>query len=435
MISALVNNKEFTGFSSVSVTDNVDQLCNQFKFDCTADRAKAFPIPRGAKMDVLVEGFTVLPGKVEILDVEYDPESYQVSVEGRDALKVILKTDLPPNFVVKGPIQLKKVMEKTLAATDIDIDVVDLVGDLDDYTSKEVLTEDAGCTIWEFWTKLAEKRQVLITKNRQGQVIIVRPNTRIYQKTLRQLFNDPEGLNNILKGKGRTDDTDRRAEYNVVSQVNVSVPRTEAPPAEGENYTPPKTEEPDEQLLQNQEDIDGIKQLLKHMEKGSEQERVLTNLLVALGTSNPAPTKKFATKRVQTSGTVTDPDVDDGAMWETAEDPSDDDECERLAKWKCNTARVKSIAYSCSTADLIADDEPWEAGYLVPVVDEIADINATLLIKSVTLVSRKTKTGDAEEVAELTFTIPDAYSADAVATDSQKQFSVIGSNFNEGEFL
>jgi len=426
---------EYAGFSSVSITDTVDELCNQFKFDCTADRSQAFPIPRGSRMDVLVEGFTVLPGAVEIADVEYDPESFKISVEGRDASKVILKTDLPPSFQLKGPIKLKRVMEKTLAAVDIDLEVVDTVGNLDPYTSKEVLTEDVGISVWEFWVKLAEKRQVLITKNRAGQLVIYRPGSRKYNKVLRQLYNDPEGLNNILSARGRSDDSDRRRENNVVSQANVSVPRDEAPPAPGEEYDPNAGAPPAQQPLQNKEDIEAINELLKHVDKGSEEERVLKEQLAILDASNPAFTKKFQTKRVQTSGTVIDTDVEDGVRWETAEDPSDDDECERLAKWRCNRARVESITYSCSTADLIADEEPWEAGYLVNVVDQIADVNATLLIKSVSFVSRKTEAGDVEEVADLVFAIPDAYGEGATPGASERQVTVIGANFNQEEFL
>jgi prophage tail gpP-like protein len=377
----------------------------------------------------MINGTEVLPGAVENLRIRYGATDFNISARGRDRTKEILKEDLPPNFNVKGPISLKRIMELTLDKTGLDYEVVDEIGDLDDFTNKEIATEYNGATVWEFWSKLAEKRQCLITKNRKGQLVIFRPGSRVYTKQLRQLKNDPDGLNNIIAADGGSDDSGRRKEWNIVSQANVSVPRDETPPAAGEIWTQDDgTPEPVQ--LQNSARIEQVEKDLEQADAGTEVQRVLAEELTRLNASNPTSKKKFKTKRSQTSGTVIDNSATDGTRWETAENPSDDDECERLAQRKLNTSRVESVSYQCTTPDLEADDGPWESGYLVPVIDEIADVNATMLIDNVEFLSTIDKNGKVEENCILTLTIPDAYGDDANPSATQTQVTVIGENFN-----
>jgi len=434
MIEIRIDGEAFNGFTEIQMTDAVDQLCNQITAGCTADDGAApFAVPRGAMIELWVGDFRVMKGVVEKNKGKYDAKSYSIKVHGRDETKAVLKADLPPGFVVKGPIQLAKVMEKSLKAVGVVLSVIDETDGIDPYTSKELLTDNVGATVWEFWLGLAEKRKVLITKDADGNIVIRNPNDRSYNGALRQLLSDPENQNNILGGSWDFDDSERRHEYNVYSQSNVSVARTEDPPADGEYHEPEEGTDGAPEVTQNQAEIEALQAQLLTAEPGSEVERVIADQISALsGTSDSKP--QIKSKRVQTRGRAIDPAIAAGSVsHEVAEHPSDDDECERLAEWNCNQARVKSNRYSCSVEQLLIDGEPWQAGYLIAVVDEIAGIDSMMLISTVVYSTSVTDDGTAEEKVRLQLTIPDGYSQDAVASDSQKQSGIIGDKW-AGDF-
>ena len=434
MITVRVNGEEFEGFTSVSLVDAMDQLCNQFSLGCTASSTEPFVIPRGAPIEILVEDFVMLTGATESISGNYDANTFSISVDGRDDTRNVLKADLAPKISFKGPIGLVEVMERTLKQTGLDLNVVNLAGDIDDFTSKEVLTDDVGSSIFDFWLALAQKRQLLLSKDSNGDIAILRPNTNRYQKTLRQLIDDPERKNNIISATWNFNDMNRRHEYNVYSQANFTIPADEAPSDEvvEDPFPPFEEEEPTTVSKTKDEQIAELEALLAQCEAGSERERAVNGQLDGLGAESQST---FRRSRVATKGTVIDDAIPVGSVsHDTADNPSDDDECLRLAKWRANQERVKAIQYTVTLNDLIADDEPWRAGYLIDVVDEIASINSIMMIKQVEFSSAVNDDGNAEQVVKLTLTVPDAYGEDATAGDSQKQVSIIGENWNQGDF-
>ena len=437
MISVEVNDKVFTGFTKISLVDSVDQLCNQFTLECSADDYLQFPIPRGSTIKVKVNDKQILTGFVEGNKGSYSAESYSIVLQGRDDTRAVLKADLPPKFNVRGEIQMKAVMEKTLAQAGIDLTVIDATGGIDPFTTKEVLTDDTGGTIWDFWLGLAEKRQVLITKDFDGNILILRPNQLKYKKQLYMFLNDFAAVNNIIQASWDYNDANRRHEYNVYSQANVTVPRTEAPPAEGETYdSASEDKEQTAPATQNADAIAALQAELRTVEPGSEQARIL-ELQISSLTGNPPGQDQspFITKRTKTRGTAYDYGIPPGSVSnEPAENPSDNDECEKQAQWNANKGRVNSFTYSCKVNDLIGDNSPWRSGVLIDVVDEIASVDSTLLIKQVEFIAEETADGKVEEYAQLSFTIPDGYTDAASASDSQKQTAEIGGNWNLGNF-
>jgi prophage tail gpP-like protein len=434
MIELRIDGDTFNGFTSITMTDAIDQLCNQLTCSCTSDDgAAAFPVPRNARVELWVGDFRLMKGVIEINEGSYSSEDYDIKVDGRDTTRAVLKNDLPPNFVVKGPIQLKAVLEKCLKAVGLSIAVLDETDGISDYTDKELLTDDVGASMWEFWLGLAEKRKVLITKDADGNIVIRNPNDRAYPGVLRQLLSDPANQNNILRSSWRFDDTDRRHEYNVYSQVNVSIPRTDAPPVDGEYYVPENGPGGTPDVTQNQAAIEALQAQLQTEEPGTETSRVIKEQIAALS-GDVDPTPQIVTKRVQTRGRAIDESVEPGSVsHETAEHPSDNDECQRLAEWACNRKRVESNRYSCSVEQLLIDGEPWKAGYLIQVIDEIAGIDSQMLISRVEYSTRVGEKGEAEEIATLHMTIPDGYSQNANASDSQKQTGIVGDKW-VGEF-
>lgn len=189
-------------------------------------------------------------------------------------------------------------------------------------------------------------------------------------------------------------------------------------------------EPPVDDSLENEETF-RIRQAALLAEPGSELGRVLNEKLDEVQTELE---KKPKTKRTRTIGIAYDTAITDGSkMYEKAERSSDNDECERIAKWRANQARVASIAYNCKVPGLIADSEPYQSGYIMDVISEPASIDSSMMINSVTLTSDRSGE-DADEYSSLGFTIPDAYSSDGTPTDTQIRVGNIGENWSEGEF-
>lgn len=428
MLTVRVNGQEYDGFSEVSMIDDVTQLCNQFKLACTFSDDDLFPVYRDSEIMIYNDNEKLMTGVVEIISGKYSDSEYEVSASGRDITRNVLKNDIPPKLTFKGPISLESVIKKTLKKLDIDLKVENQVDDLDDFTKREFLTAEVGDNTWDFWLKLANKRQVLITKDPDGKIVIKRPQTETYTGSLYNLAADPDGRNNVLTADWVFDDTDRRYEYNVYSQQNVSVKRDESPPSGTEIWEPPDSKNqpksPDSDVQKK-----ALTERLLETEPGSKEYLAISEQIVKL-----TPGVKPPTKRERTSGTAIDNNVLPGSSsHKISEDPADDDECLRQAKWQANQSRIKSVSYTCTVQELKNDGEAWKAGKLINVYDEIAQIQALMLITRVEY-NVSNSDGTVNETVTLTLTLPDAYSDSADVSDRQQQTNIIGSKWNNGDF-
>jgi len=434
MIEIRIDGQVLENFWSISMIDSVDQLCNQFKAKCCVDDgSQVFPISKGSAFQVVVGDTLLMTGIVEIVRGGYSENKYEIEVEGRDITRAVLKNDLPPDFSIKGPVSLKAVMEKTLKASNVALNVIDESSGITDFTSKELLTDDVGASIWDFWSGLREKRKVLISKDPDGNVVISNPNGKEYSSGLFQLFNDPDALNNIVSANWVFDDSERRNEVNVRSQANMSVARDDAPPADNEQWAPDDSPEPPSSL-QSEAQVDALIQKISESEFGSEVQKAYQKQLSALLGASPVKAQ-IKSRRTQTRGRAIDPGAEPLTVsYETAENPSDDDECQRLAEWRVNQNRVASNSFSCTVQQLLIDGRPWQSGYLVPTVDEQANVDSMMLINRV---EYQTEVQDGQLVSEnvrLALTVPDGYSQEASASDAQSQTGDIGDKWTGGGY-
>jgi prophage tail gpP-like protein len=438
MIEVEVNGKNLEGFTSVKLDENVENLCSVLQLNCVPDLNEKFPVSRGADIKAKVEGFVVFEGKVELVRVKAPQDSYSIFVRGRSLLKSLLKNDLPPKFSLHGPISLKRAIEKYLMEAGLGFDVVLEVDDMKDFSEREVLNKKVGSTVWELFVALAEKRQSLVRGNRQNKIAITRANKNKYKKVLQRLIVDTNNTNNILESEGESSDEGRKRVYHVVSQDNVSVKRKEAPPKGNELYVPDTGEEDSSGASNpNQALIDDLQNTLSQLPPDSEEARAIEQTISDLGggTEASATDTEKPAGRMKTYGAIADLYVPDGESWEKAEDPSDNDECRGLAAKRCNNNRISSVSYECTVIDFIADEEPWEPGYLVPVVDEYCDVNALMCIQQVLWEDSISEDGEVAEICRLIMTLPDAYGEDSELSTKEAQVTVIGENFQQSELL
>jgi prophage tail gpP-like protein len=424
MITIKANGVEYYGFTTVTVKSSIDELCKQFTVTCTSDDAKAFPLPRGTEIEIFIDGTSSLLGNIERINGSTSHGDSSVQLSGRDRAKVILKHDMPPKLNFVGPIALDRIMEQTLKKTGLNFKIIDKTEGIDSFSKKEILSAGVGSTIWDFWISLAEKRQVLITTDWESNIVIINPGNDKYARKIIHTYSDNRNLNNVISEDFTFDDTERRSQYQVRSQSNYAVRRDEQPPGDNSLWTP----SPDP-VVQN-DNVDAVNELLANSEPGSERERVLKEQLLAVQSG----AQVISSNRIRQIGVAYDNSITDGSVsYEKSERSSDARECERIAKWRANQARVNSVNYSCVVAGHTADSEPFDSGYIMDVESEPAGIRSPMLIRSAEMTMSRSGE-DADETTSLTFTIPDGYTTDDSASDTQLRTGIVGDNWNASVF-
>lgn len=419
-----VNGKPYLGFTSVSHMDVSDQLCNQFTISTTARLAKASPLKRKDTIELYSDNIGIFSGTVEKISGASGEDDYTVTTSGRENTKIILKHDVPPNLTIKGPMSLSEFLKKTMDACDIvGIGVVDETNGSAKLGKKEVASADVGTKVWDFWLDISEKLGVLLVKDGNGNIVIRKEQPEKYTKKLVRLVGDIDNVNNMFRINFDFDDSNLIQNNVFISQGNFGVLRDNIIPPDpdtGEllaDLFPNATTVPTKTLLawRAEEQAEALKVRITKTEPNSERRRVLEKQLAEVDFNPPQPTT-----RVHTRGEASNSGVSDGSTsYAIADNPSDNDECERLSKWKTNRQKREGFNYSCSVFAKSIDGLPWRSGWLIYVIDEVAGIDQYLLIYSVEESTSISENGDITDVINLTLTIPDAY--DIIEPDNELQ--------------
>lgn len=323
-----VGGVQYEGFVAASVISRLDALSNTFSFQATSEEARPLPFLGGEACNVLVDGESVLTGSIELVNVDGDRESHKIDIQGRDKTGDLLDSSLGnvengPLSDIKPPISLKRAIELVVSHLGTDLLVVDEARPALFNAAEDLVAPEPGQNAFEFIELLARKRQVLLTSNGDGDIVIASTPGAEVEAFLQHRIRDD--ANNVLSYSVSYDTTGRFNAYRSVSQLNV---------------TP-------------------------------------LNLTGSVETSAIVD---------QTSKVVRDRRIREGRQHVlVAESMYSSAEGERRALWERNIRRARGRVYSAAvdgyrnqTGNL------WAINELVPVVDEYAGIEAIMLVNTVT---------------------------------------------------
>jgi prophage tail gpP-like protein len=203
---------DYGGWKTVRITRSIEQLAGSFELGVserwrTVDEARR--ILPGEKCELEIEGTPVITGYVDELRVDYDANSHNVHVTGRDATG-----DLVDCSAIKGSGQFKgRTIEQI--ATDlckpfgIDVSLADGVDAGKPFTSFAL---QEGETVFEALARMAKIRALLLTSDGEGGLVITRAGVERCSTVLKN------GLN-ILGAAGSLDFKDRFSTYMVKAQA------------------------------------------------------------------------------------------------------------------------------------------------------------------------------------------------------------------------
>lgn len=323
-ISLEVGGMRYYDFTAVTVERALDQISGTFTFEAVTSPEDPFPIPRGEACAVYVNDTVVMTGFVDIIEVDYNYSTHTISIQGRDKTADIVDSMLDGKLEFKAPITLDEVVQKTLDDIEAsDVQVKNQVPGLAPYTKKELVSGKIGMGAFEFMDRYASKRQVILTTDGEGNIVITRASEELTDIVFRNIIADRN--NNIQSAQVKFDDSERYNQYKFYAQDNHAAdPNSPDTPAKGAHYSSEYTD------------------------------------------PNIRASRKYRA-------------IGEGSQGE--------DKLMDRATWEGNIREAKSFLYTVTMAGhspYSHDGEPYQPNTLVTVEDEFADVFADLLIVRVT---------------------------------------------------
>ena len=318
-----VNGQAFTGWETIQVKKSLETLCGTFQFTTSTLKNNVFPIRVGDSCKVLIENVSVLNGWIEKLTTNLDANAYSITISGRDRTNDLLDSQVGANISFTPPVKLKQIAEKLLADLNLsDIKVIDRLN-LPALTELPIKTAGLSSNNFDFLQKYAQQQAVLLTTNGDGNLAFERAGT---DKLNTVLSTNKEAVGTILTSQIAIDYTKRFNHYIIASQAGVGSP------------------------------FQSISQ---------------------------TPQQK-ANIQAQT----TDSEIRDSRIFYfQSPDPSNQSIAQKTVDWQANFRRSQSVIYTCEVQGFIPIQDIttiWKPNQLVRIIDNFAQVDATMLIANVT---------------------------------------------------
>ncbi len=371
-----VNGAQYDSFTSARVETRLDTLASSFSFDASSEDGKPLPFLGGEACQVFVNSECVLTGFIERVVASGDPESHAITVSGRsktaDIIDSTLDSESPDGEIfsdLRPPISLKTVIERTIASMgaapgqtkSAEISVVDEASPNPFNEAEDVIAPEPGDNAFQFIEKWARKRQVLLTSNGDGNVVITRGSaTRIDAFLIQRVDSDD---NNVISWEVDYNLTTRFNRYKMPSQLNLIA------------------------LV-----LAGLSSISTIVEQGSGE------------------------------SVITDRNIREGRqMVIVPEANSSDGETRKRAEWEKNIRKARSRTYGAvvdgyrnQTGDL------WRVNRLIRVDDVFAGIDSVMLVNSV----EYSLTEDKGSTTDLGLINRDAYTLDPTTLSEENELGI-----------
>jgi prophage tail gpP-like protein len=329
-----VNGNLYSGFLSATATISIDSLSNKFSFTSAPDVNSALPFSRGDECIVRIDGEAILTGYIEVISGNGDIGTHSIHILGRDRTSDLVDSSLLPIKDITPPITFKRIIEIVIQSIGSSLDVIDLTNSVFD-KAEDLISIEAGDNAFDFIERLARKKNVIITSNSDGDVVIQNSIGKLSNADILNVIGNPN--NNVVSYQFNYDDTGRFNRYEVVGQQNI-------------------------------------------------------NVLSNLGSSSK---KKVINER----GRITDELIREGRQFVlTSENPGSGKMMGKRANWELNVRRARSRTYKAVVVGYKNQlGEIWTTNMLVHILDQHAKIDDIMLVNEVTY--RLDSSGSTTELA------------------------------------
>jgi prophage tail gpP-like protein len=215
-----VNGVQYSNFTESSCSLRLDALSSAFSFKAVTG-AEPLPFKGGEACQVFVSDELVLTGFIEVVNVSYDGTRHNVTISGRDKTGDLLDSSIGDMGDINGDgLTLKKLIELVIEHLGLDLKVVDEVNPAEFNAAEDIAAPEPGDFAFNFIERYAKKRQVLLTSNAQGNVVIASNSGIEADGKIQHMINADD--NNVLSSNYSYDTTGRFNAYKVISGQNPS---------------------------------------------------------------------------------------------------------------------------------------------------------------------------------------------------------------------
>lgn len=342
MITLEVSGIKYQGWTDITITRNIETISGSFAFGATSSGLNVFPIKAAEPCKVWVGTTMVINGYVDAVNVSYDATSHAIHITGRDRTADFVDSTISSDSIKEFEgMELIPIIETVLENHNASyIKVINQAGDIEpEHPDKAPSSNAISETIFAFWETYARKRQVLLTTDGLGNIVLARAATDTSTTILENIINGT--ANNIKSATVNYDYTKRFNKYTLQSGQN--------PTNHDVNYS-------------------GTSEASTEDAVGTDYSGVLSSVAEQTGEFSDPEIRNTRTTEIIAKTTDNTVNLDD------------------LAEWTANLARARSREYSAVVVGYFQDAAQtmvWKPNILVKVVDNFAKIDATLLIKSV----------------------------------------------------
>jgi prophage tail gpP-like protein len=168
---------EYTNFTRASATLALDTLANDFSFEAVMPSGEVLPFKGGEECTVIVDGEQVLSGYIEEIEGSYSSDSHIITVSGRDKTCDLIDSSIDVLNDIRSPITLKQLIAQVVENVGMSIAIVDDASPEPFNKAEDVVVPQPGDNAFEFIEEYAQKRQVLLTSNSDGDIVITNSST------------------------------------------------------------------------------------------------------------------------------------------------------------------------------------------------------------------------------------------------------------------
>ena len=316
-----VNGERYTDFVAADVSLRLDSLSSTFSFQATSEDGNPLPVREGDPCVIYVDGDKVLTGSIEMLEGSASSSSHSILVTGRDKTGDLLDSTLDTISDLSAPITLISIIRKVIDQLGLDIAVIDHASPKPFNEAEDVVSPEPGQNAWEFIQKYANKRQVLLTSDEEGDIQIRSSDPVDEGAVIRHLLKSDQ--NNAVSSNFTSDSTGRYNLYKMSSSLNP----------------------------------------------------------VALNSAGVADLDSL----VDQSGREIDSDIRQGRQLVLiAEASFSNEQSKPRATWEANLRKSRGVTYSCVVQGFSVDESGlWFINTLVSIRDDFWGINASMLLNTI----------------------------------------------------
>lgn len=367
-ITVDINGRTYSGWESCEIYDDIEQLGNDFTLTTNLPADKGATIKKGQSLMVRIDGERLITGYIVSIEPADDANSSRVIVKGSDKTcdfvdsKVSNKTFTPPvgfvqilkrlltkvGFEVVSNNTAKPLVEM-LGADQISVinNYSDINGPIADFQTNEGISFPPGESAYELIKKLADKRQLVLSTDGYGNIVIDGIGETKTITDLQRLEDDTKTIkNNVINAQVFDSLHDRYYEYTIASKGTggTTVSATAADKAK----------------------TDAEKNIIDPINNDT-----ATNYTATVYDTDIRRTRKFYAVVTALNSS----------------------QCKQRAEWELNIRKAKDFTYTCTVAGFRQTTVPpfgnynlnplWKPNQKVFLIDEVFELQGEYLIRSV----------------------------------------------------